>query len=304
MMHNDSNATKQQQQKNTRPPSPFEMTTYLALIFPSRLPWTITASQFSTSAVMTTYFPTTSTLFVPGGTIDDGPVGTEEVFLGASDFFGATTAAPTAVTRAAEAGSAAVAVAGAAGAEVTVSPADKSFDIPLPNDFFLNIVGEAWWEETGLLRADEELLADVVPCCCRSLLFWLLLLLLLLPLLQQMKKSGKRQAVLLLSLAAPGSGGDSETVAAEAVAAAGGGAVRTSTGFNVVCSACCGWWCGSHGGMWEKTIPTVGTTVVVVLSIPRRQTQSNGEVKSKAETATVSEKSQQGEREEKRSHLA
>lgn len=49
------------------------MTTYLARMFPSRLPCTITASQFSTSAVMTTNLPTTSTLLVPGGTMEAGP---------------------------------------------------------------------------------------------------------------------------------------------------------------------------------------------------------------------------------------
>lgn len=60
------------------------ITTYLALMFPSKFPCTITASQFSTSAVITTYLPTTSTRFVPGGTIDVGPAG---LGLGAGSTF-------------------------------------------------------------------------------------------------------------------------------------------------------------------------------------------------------------------------
>lgn len=55
---------------------------YLALMFPSRFPWTMTASQFSTSATITTPLPTTSTLLVPGGTIEGGPAGFDTSILG------------------------------------------------------------------------------------------------------------------------------------------------------------------------------------------------------------------------------
>ena len=80
------------------------MTMYFALMFPSKFPWTITASQFSTSAVITTPFPTTSTRLVPGGTIDGGATG----LGGASTFFlgnGATGRGTGATAAAAPAGS-------------------------------------------------------------------------------------------------------------------------------------------------------------------------------------------------------
>lgn len=187
---------------------------------------------------------------MPGGTIDVGPVGTV-LFLGAaaSVFFAAAVGTVGAGSTAAAGGAA-----GTAGPIATVCPEDRSFDSALLSDFFLNIVGERWERATAEgLRADEELLAGAVPGRGRSCLFRrrLILLLLLLVLLQQMKKSGRKRAVVVvLSLssataaAAASEPGRAETAvsAEEGVVAAGAGrAVRTSIGFNVVPSACCGW---------------------------------------------------------------
>lgn len=131
--------------------SPCMMTMYFALMFPSKFPCTITASQFSTSAVITTPFPTTSTRLVPGGTIDGGPTG----LGGASTFFfgnGATGRGTGATAAAAPAGS----------GEDDVVAVVISFRPR--KDFFLNMVQE------NMLPVLPPVLVLVLPVLGLSLL--------------------------------------------------------------------------------------------------------------------------------------